>query len=321
MRRVSSRARVASLVVLTTAMGSLSACTALLDDFVYVDAVAPPGDEVPPGRDASLDATPTDASPDGATDAAPPVDSGDDDDDGGVSPLTYKQVILDAKPLAYWRLDEAVGPAAHNATPGGTFNAAYFANVQLGVPGALVSDDDTAVHLSGATGAVVLAGGFAFFGARPFSVELWMRPTLPPSAAFSFLIKATAPAASMQMVYQEVGGSALHGVEMLAGVATYDNSTTDPVAAAWSYVVLDSDGTNLALFLNGRQVDLEPLANLGADAGDAGDAGSTFSIGGDENGFSSFTGDLDEVAVYARQLGATEIFHHYAVGSGHDAGM
>lgn len=316
MRRGSSRTRgrLASLVALASALGSLPACNALLDDFVYVDASVPPGDEVTPGLDAGADASFREASADTGED-------GSGDDGGGGSPAIYEQLVLEAKPAAYWRLDESVGAVATNAASAeGTYNAQYYANVQLGVPGAIVGDTDTAIHLSGATGAVVLAGGFAMFGTRPFTLELWMRPTVPASNAFELLVKAESPSAAVQIFYQETGGSALHGVEYLGGVGTYANSTTEP-GAGWSYVALESDGTKLLLFLNGRQVDVEPLANLGADAGDAGNAGATFSIGGDENGSSPFTGDVDEVAVYGRQLAPAEIGHHYAVGSGRDAGM
>ncbi len=288
---------------------------------MYVDASVPPGDEITPGLDAGADATSSDAAPLADTGTGGD-DSGDDsgDDGGGMSPTTYEQVILNGNPVAYWRLDETTGPKA-KSLDSPNFNAAYLDDVELGVPGAIAGESDTAIHLSGDTGAVVLAGGFAFFGPRPFTLELWMRPTVAASATFSFLIKVVAPAAAVQIVYQQAGGAGLHGVESIGGVPTYANASTDPVVAAWSYVVLESDGTKLQLFLNDRQVAVSPLANLGADAGDAGDAGASFSIGGDENGYSSFTGDIDEVAVYSRQLSTVEILRHYSVGTGHDAGM
>src|SRR5690242_2948822 len=62
--------------------------------------------------------------------------------------LTYQAAVLKSKPVAYWRLGEARGPTARDATPQ-KHHGTYHGTPLLGQPGALLGDNDTSIRLDG----------------------------------------------------------------------------------------------------------------------------------------------------------------------------
>jgi hypothetical protein len=102
-------------------------------------------------------------------------------DDGG-APRTdagapaYPDLVKEDSPAAYFRLGDRVTPVATDDGPNG-HSATYKGDVELGVPGALVGDDDTAVGFSGVHGVVELASpdAFGFAGTSQFTIEAWVK--------------------------------------------------------------------------------------------------------------------------------------------------
>jgi hypothetical protein len=97
----------------------------------------------------------------------------------------YSNVVLAKGPVGYWRLGEAAGPTAVDASGFGN-NGTYNGNPTLGQPGAIVNDPNTAIGCKGATSMDYVeipdpgAGSQAVFS-QPTSglgltVEVWMRP-------------------------------------------------------------------------------------------------------------------------------------------------
>jgi hypothetical protein len=97
----------------------------------------------------------------------------------------YSSVVLAKRPVGYWRLGEAVGPTAVDASGFG-HSGTYKGNPTFGQPGAIVSDSDTAIGCKGPDSKdyVEIAdpgdGAQAVFS-QPTSrlgltVEVWMRP-------------------------------------------------------------------------------------------------------------------------------------------------
>src|SRR5262249_32468296 len=67
---------------------------------------------------------------------------------GADSPSAYQRAVLKSKPVAYWRLGEAKGPTARDATTGG-HHGKYHGTPLFGQPGALKGDKDTSITLKG----------------------------------------------------------------------------------------------------------------------------------------------------------------------------
>src|SRR5260370_36700308 len=60
----------------------------------------------------------------------------------------YSSVVLAKGPIGYWRLGEATGPTAFDASGNG-YDGTYFGNPAFGQPGAITNDPDTAIGLNG----------------------------------------------------------------------------------------------------------------------------------------------------------------------------
>src|SRR5712664_2937528 len=60
----------------------------------------------------------------------------------------YSSVVLAKGPVGYWRLGEAAGPTALDAS-GNCYDGTYLGNPAFGQTGAIVNDPDTAVAFNG----------------------------------------------------------------------------------------------------------------------------------------------------------------------------
>jgi hypothetical protein len=92
----------------------------------------------------------------------------------------YEQTVLAGAPVAYWRLGEARGPTAHDATGHGN-DGSYLGRPKFGQKGAIAGDPDRAIGLDGPqTKSYVEVRDQAGFSiatsGKGLSVELWMRP-------------------------------------------------------------------------------------------------------------------------------------------------
>ena len=305
----------AALAVATA--GGLTACSAFLDDFVYDDAglaAAADGATGGGGLDATMDAGAPGT--DGAVASDGNGGDGDGDDvDGGR--LAYRAAVLAAGPTAYWRFGEQGETTAYSVTGGGQYSALYI-NVGLGVPGAIDGDPDTAISFDGTMGVVRWNGSFPQIDQQYFSVEMWVRPTTAASSNLAFLVKYF-DTTGISLDYAGAPGSGLHLAESNANGATNDDSTTDLLVGTWNYVVFQSNGEQLNLFLNMAMVGSSRALTPRDDAGDAGTA-PVLNIGGDQNDYSTFTGDIDEVAVYSSPLTLVQMGLHYKLAGAHDGG-
>jgi hypothetical protein len=85
----------------------------------------------------------------------------------------YVSTVLADNPLGYWRLGEATGPVAYDASPN-YFDGAYTGGVTLAEPGALLTDTDTSALFDGATGYVNVGAHSAFNQlSNDFTIEAW----------------------------------------------------------------------------------------------------------------------------------------------------
>jgi len=94
----------------------------------------------------------------------------------------YSSVVLAKGPVGYWRLGEAQGPTASDASGDG-YDGMYLGNPTFGEPGAIANDPDTAIGVNGPTSMdyVEIADPDSQGFSQPTSglgltVEVWMRP-------------------------------------------------------------------------------------------------------------------------------------------------
>jgi hypothetical protein len=92
---------------------------------------------------------------------------------------TYRQVVLAARPVGYWRLGERRGPTAFDAS-GHRRHGRYVGSPRLGLPGAITGDTDTSIGLDGprARSYVEVPSNAAFSvptSGAGLTVEVWLR--------------------------------------------------------------------------------------------------------------------------------------------------
>jgi hypothetical protein len=94
----------------------------------------------------------------------------------------YRSVVLAKGPVGYWRLGEAQGPTAFDASGNG-FDGTYLGSATFGQAGSISGDSDTAIGLNGPDSRdyVEIADPDSQAFSQPtsgkgLSVEAWMRP-------------------------------------------------------------------------------------------------------------------------------------------------
>lgn len=176
-------------------------------------------------------------------------------------------------PLLYYRLGDLTAPAALNFGRTGDANGVYTGKVTFGVPGAIGNDPDTAVA----------------FGASDARLDIpaLVMPEFADQARFTIeaWVKPSEP-------------SPLGYAHLIFGSAITPNQ--------FSHVVGTYDGTAVRLYVNGvvagpvmdsRPIDVQPSVDGKIGAGP---------------GTVRFKGVLDEIAVYAVDLGPERVQAHFA---------
>ncbi|RIK75719.1 MAG: hypothetical protein DCC68_20750 [Planctomycetota bacterium] len=228
---------------------------------------------------------------------------------GGVLDVTgiggqrgYAEVVLDANPLAYWRLDEMGGATAVDEA--GAFHGTYQGGYTLGAAGAIADPANTAAEFNGTSGFVDVGYRPALNLRSDFSISAWIwlddisedhRVVANPNASMS----------TAGFAFGVVDGR----LRFTAYVAQdYD---TNPVIAAgrWYHVAVVFDASYDATFyVNGQFLQkIDGVAPAYSSA-------SPFKIGAGSRSF--WDGRLDEVAIFAHSLSAAQIAAQYAAGIG-----
>jgi hypothetical protein len=228
-----------------------------------------------------------------------------------VQGVEYPSVVLDDAPLGYWRLDEPAGATAIADATGNGHAGTIVGAVTFGADGALrgnscaTFDDNEYLQLDDA---------FGFADGAPFTLELWIDPTVIDTAPRPYLSKGdfigyTGGYAAFVAVAANPGAPGADFGEFAA-----DRTLTGYVplvAGRWSYLVLASDGATLRTSVDGV---LASVTGVSAWP----DVAQPFTISAPSDGphgGGSFHGSLDEVAVYDRALDADTIAAHFHAGT------
>ncbi len=233
-------------------------------------------------------------------------------------------------PVGYWPLNDAVTPAVtpptavNSGTLGAAANGAYAGGFFPGfVPSALASDADTAAFHDGNQNSVISVPFNAAFANTAFSVESWTKPAtniatgtivanaLIPGNRVGWLMLANATNYEIRMYKNSSTASAVD----LRG-----NIPGGRVPTAWYHVVVTYDGTanigSVNMYINGQLVTNNTAGVVGYQANGSGtNTPSPMTLGNRTDGGFTYSGAMDEVAVYSTALSAADVLAHYQAGT------
>ena len=229
--------------------------------------------------------------------------------DAGVDAATsrYARAVLEDEPILYWRLGESTGTTA-KATAGsdGTYSVV---GINLGSPGALADDPDTAVTLTDGAGRITLDMGASFDALTPYSVEVWVKPSAS-NTNLGFVIDHTDWGADERRGWCLLGGQANASFERWASKAERSSVGNTPLTSGeWHHLVGTFDGTTTRFYIDNVRIE-ERKGSIELPS-----RTSRMTVGHtscDCGHINSFIGDVDELAVYDKPLTETRIATHYA---------
>ena len=218
------------------------------------------------------------------------------------------RAILDAKPAAYWRLNEFTGPHAADATGHG-HDAVYEPGITYYLDGPRPADfcakDEVnrAPHFVGGR----LRAHFAGLGDR-YSVSLWLWNGMPNDGrdVSGWLFSRDRDhGLGAYGDHLGIGGKSAHTGKLVFFHGDDAKSTaagkTEIPRWQWQHVVLVRDGQNVRVYFNG-QIEIETKAAANFPAG----LDQLF-LGGRSDNDSNWEGRLDEIALFNRALNAREV--------------
>jgi hypothetical protein len=219
--------------------------------------------------------------------------------------LDYASVVRKDSPLGYWRFGEP--PSVTQAGDEmGLHPGAYVGGVDLGIPGALASDPNTAVALDGNSGHIAFGPIFPFAGTAAFSLEAWINPVSNDTKAHRIVNNRNDAGSDGYRLILDAD----HLLKCERwGAGTVGRVSAVPALNQFSHVVCTYDGTQMKLFINGAEVNAAPSSNAMSPNMFSLTVGTLSSASGDY-----FAGELDEFAIYEAALTAQRVLAHFQAG-------
>jgi len=221
----------------------------------------------------------------------------------------YAQTVTGDTPVAYWRLDGASGASARDSV--GTNDGTLQGGITRGQPGALVNGN-AAILVDGVDGTRVAVSATsalnALNGSTALTLETWMNPATVTMPSHYRLFYSFPGDGRNYVGLNDWDGTPRMIVSLVIN-GTQRVFAAGPVVAAgtWYHIVVTYDGTVLVLYVDGvavGQVAASGPVSLGT---------SGLLLGGYPSmGGYGFNGVLDETAIYAQALTATQVATHYA---------
>ncbi len=218
------------------------------------------------------------------------------------------RAILDAKPLAYWRLNEFTGPHASDATGHGR-DAAFESGITFYLDGPRPAEFcangelNRAPHFVGGR----LRAQFGELRER-YSVSMWLWNGMPNDGrdvSGWLFSREHDQALGAFGDHLGIGGKSAHTGRLMflhgSDAATAVAGKTEVPRWQWQHVLLVRDGDAVRVWLNGRlEIEAKAPANFPAGFGQC-------LFGGRSDNDSNWEGRLDEVAVFDRALTDAEV--------------
>jgi hypothetical protein len=234
------------------------------------------------------------------SDATPPLEEGVAD-----APTDYASVVREDNPLGYWRFGEPPG-VTQAGDEMGLHPGAYVGGVELGIPGAVGGDPNTAVALDGKSGHITFGPIFPFAGTVAFSLEAWIDPVSNDTKAHRIVNNRNDAGSDGYRIVLDAD----HLLKCERwGASAVGRVSAVPSLNEFSHVVCTYDGTQLKLFINGAEVNAASSTNAMSPDMFSLTVGSLSSASGDY-----FAGELDEFAIYGAALPAQRVLAHFHAG-------
>ncbi len=261
--------------------------------------------------------------------------------------LAYRDAVLAKGPVAYWRLGEAAGMTAVDETGNG-YDGTYKFNPNLGQPGAINGDPNTAVQFTG-TNYVEILDNPNFSqptSTNGLTVEAWMRPdtlsfpgeSLPdspqnpyvhwlgkgqrPQNEWAFRFYSFEPSQDPDARPNRISAY-IWSPDAIEGAGAYFPGVV--TVGVWMHVVACYEPGDLntvppagvQIYLNGVLIDGPPrsgtLYSNPLFAVQSANGAAPLRLGTRDLA-SYLVGALDEVAIYPRVLTSDEILSNYQLG-------
>lgn len=240
---------------------------------------------------------------------------------GAVPTSAYAEAVLESGPVVYLRLGEPEGESRARDEMQ-NHDGAYQPGATRGLPGALVGDPSTAVAPSTDVvphGAVVLGDVLDFAGSADggLAIELWLRVRTPPEKGDDFQVLVAKDPYDPERIGYMLGLFSQSdfwtlGFERFAvgpGMNARYAFDVPLTELEWHHVVASHEAASAVLYLDG-----EPISSGVGSAESLADTLAPLVIGANSQTNYPFTGELDEVAIYARPLLPSEVARHYEIG-------
>lgn len=240
-----------------------------------------------------------------SVDAAPAIDTLTPPD-GELG--AYTAAVLEDRPIAYFTLDELMGPTATDSA--GDVDGTYVGDIIYAQNPAVLSEPGTAPMFDQADmdrSGVLFGNDFAFDGIAAFTLELWILPIVDETHTFRNVISKweKPPVSAGYIIYTEDGDSLVFARDSSTSSRTSITATINP--NNWTHIVASYDGTTMTLSLNGEVVDSKPSTLILPSLL------TNFVIGSASGNATTnpFRGQIDNVAIYDRSLTPARAHDHY----------
>ncbi|RJK97916.1 LamG-like jellyroll fold domain-containing protein [Vallicoccus soli] len=226
----------------------------------------------------------------------------------------YARNVLGAVPGAYWRLSEASGSTAADASTGGV-PGAYGSGVARGVASAVASEPgDGAASFDGTSRGVVRATR-KMAGPQHFSLELWFRTTTTRGGklvGFGTSASTTGGTSGSydRHVYMNGAGQLLFGA--YPGSAVVVKSPGSYRDGAWHHLAATMGAGGMRLYVDGQQVAAGPSRAAQPYEGYWGLGGDSLGGWPERPASDFFAGQLDDFSYYPFELTPEEVAAHRA---------
>jgi hypothetical protein len=224
-------------------------------------------------------------------------------------------LIQDVGPVGYWRMDDAVASTAvYDSSPWATtalpkVPGTVVGGVTFGTTGAM--GGSTGVTLNGTTGYVQVANTASLQRVADLTVELWFKTT---SLSATQALVSKGSTGEYHLILNTNGS-----VSLLMGPSynTVVIPSTSVSTGTWYHLVVVRRAVDktIAAYLNGTSRYTGTYTTTPSSTTNVLRLGATSPAAAN-----FFTGVLDEVALYARPLTATQVANHYAWGTAPDVG-
>jgi len=234
-----------------------------------------------------------------------------DESDASSRPLSYQEVILGDRPIAYWRMGTGYGTNVPDESDHG-YNLTLYGVSDAGASSVVVGDPTGATRFDGTTTYGSAREDLDFIDSAPFTLEAWTNDVGANEATRDLFFK------------NDYGATAGR-----AGIGLYVTTTEGFIFERWvrgevrtarggapigvvRHLVARYDGRTMSLFINGSEG--SRTEDLRAQAAKRGPF-LLGALGAPGNYTGCYQGVVDEVALYRSALTAEQIQRHYTVGT------